>query len=114
METTINKVEIQGYLGQDAECKLFESGRTLISMRIATNENYKSNTGEWVKNTTWHNVSYWKNKLDTSMETFKKGELVLVVGRLSTKKYKDKNGVERTITEINATKIESIKPKNSK
>ena len=39
---TINKVEIQGFLGQDAEEKIFESGRTLISMNIATNESYKN------------------------------------------------------------------------
>jgi len=52
MEKTMNKVEIQGFLGRDAEEKSFESGRTLVSMSIATNESYKNKKDEWVNNTT--------------------------------------------------------------
>jgi len=109
METTINKVEIQGFLGHDAEVKTFESGRTLVSMRLATNESYKNSNGEWVKNTTWHSVTYWKNKKDETTDFLKKGELVSVTGKLNTRKYSDKKGQERFITEIIAAKIEPVK-----
>jgi single-strand DNA-binding protein len=107
--TTMNKVEIQGFLGRDAEIKTFETGRTLISMSVATNESYKNNQGEWVKTTTWHNVTYWKNKKDESSDFLKKGEMVSVTGKLNTRKYTDKNGQEKYITEVLAQKIEPVK-----
>ena len=106
---TINKVEIQGFLGRDAEVKTFESGRTLVSMSVATNESYKSSNGEWVTNTTWHNVTYWKSKKEESFDYLKKGEMVSLSGKLHTRKYTDKNGQDRYITEIVAQKLEQVK-----
>jgi single-strand DNA-binding protein len=107
--TTINKVEIQGFLGRDAEVKTFESGRTLINMSVATSETYKNNKGEWVTTTNWHNVAYWKNKKDENGQSYKKGEMVSVTGKLNTRKYTDKNGQERYITEVVAQKVEPVK-----
>ncbi len=106
--TTINKVEIQGFLGRDAEVKTFESGRTLVNMSIATSENYKNSKGEWVTTTTWHNVAYWKNKKEESTDHLKKGEMISVSGKLNTRKYTDKNGQERYITEVVAQKVEPV------
>jgi single-strand DNA-binding protein len=109
METTINKVEIQGFLGKDAEVKTFENGRTLVSMRLATNESYKNNKGEWVTNTTWHNVTLWKNKKDDTTDFLRKGGLIFVAGKLNTRKYTDKSGQERFITEVVANKVEPVR-----
>jgi single-strand DNA-binding protein len=106
---TINKVEIQGFLGRDAEVRTFESGRTLVSMSVATNESYKNNNGEWITSTTWHNVTYWKSKKEESFEFLKKGEMVSVTGKLNTRKYTDKNGQDKYITEIVAQKMEAVK-----
>jgi len=106
---TINKVEIQGFLGRDAEEKIFESGRILISMSLATDESYKNDKGEWLTNTTWHNVTYWKNKKDENFDFLKKGELISVSGKLNTRKYTDKSGNERYITEVVAYKLEPAK-----
>ena len=105
---TMNKVEIQGFLGQDAEEKTFESGRTLINMRIATNESYKNNDGEWINSTTWHNVVYWKNKKEESLDFLKKGELVSGTGKLNNRKYTDKSGNEKYITEVVAYKLNLV------
>lgn len=102
----MNKVEIQGFLGQDAEVKTFESGRTLVTMNIATNESYKDKNDEWIKTTTWHNVAYWKNRKDEKLDFLKKGELVSIVGKLNNRKYTDKDGNEKYITEVVAFKIE--------
>ncbi len=107
--TTMNKVELQGYLGRDAEVKTFESGRTLVSMSIATNEKFNNNKGELVTTTTWHNIVYWKNKKEESTDFLKKGEMILVVGKLNTRKYTDKNGLEKYITEVVAQKLEPVK-----
>lgn len=105
---TINKVEIQGFLGHDAEVKTFESGRTLINMRIATSEGYKNDKGEWVNTTTWHNVVYWKNKKEENLDFLKKSELVSISGKLNNRKYTDKNGNEKYITEVVAYKLNLV------
>ncbi|MBU8892829.1 MAG: single-stranded DNA-binding protein [Bacteroidales bacterium] len=105
---TINKVEIQGLLGKDAEEKTFDSGRTLINMSIATSEGYKNTDGEWVNTTTWHNVVYWKNKKDEDLSYLKKGEPVSILGKLNNRKYTDKNGNEKYISEVVAFKIEKV------
>ena len=109
METkSINKVEIKGFLGKDAVIKTFESGRTLMSMSVATNESYKNKQDEWVTNTAWHNVTYWKNNKDEIIEFLKKGEMVAVSGKLNTRKYTDKQGQVRYITEVIAQKLEQV------
>jgi single-strand DNA-binding protein len=110
METTINKVEIQGFLGRDAEVRTFDSGRTLITLNVATNESYKNAKGEWITSTTWHNVTHWRTKVDDSLrDDLKKGALVFAIGKLHTRKYTDKEGKDRYITEVIASKVELAK-----
>ncbi|MFO8022380.1 MAG: single-stranded DNA-binding protein [Perlabentimonas sp.] len=110
METTMNKVQLQGFLGQDAEVRTFDSGRTLISLRLATNESYKNSNGEWITNTTWHNVAHWRTKMDESLrEDLKKGALITVNGKINTRKYTDKQGNDKYITEVVASKVELAK-----
>jgi single-strand DNA-binding protein len=110
METTINKVEIQGFLGRDAEVKTFDSGRGLITLNVATNESYKNAKGEWITTTSWHMVTYWLNKKDESLVAkLKKGALVQAIGKLNTRKYTDKSGQERYITEVVAQSLELAK-----
>ncbi len=110
MEATINKVEIQGFLGRDAEVKTFESGRTLVNLRVATSESYKNAKGEWVDNTTWHNVTHWCAKMDETLrQDLVKGALVSITGKLNTRKYTDKSGQDKYITEIVAYKVELAK-----
>ena len=110
MEKTVNKVEIQGFLGRDAEVRTFESGRTLITLNVATNESYKNANGEWITNTTWHNVTHWRTKMDESLrDDLKKGALVTANGKLQTRKYTDKEGKDRYITEVVASKVELAK-----
>jgi single-strand DNA-binding protein len=109
MEATVNRVEIKGFLGHDAEVKTFESGNSLVTMRMATNENYKNAKGEWVTNTTWHNVTIWKSKKGEELDFLKKGAMVAVTGKLNTRKYTDKLGQDRYITEVVASKVEPVK-----
>jgi single-strand DNA-binding protein len=111
MEATVNRVEIQGFLGRDAEVRTFDSGRTLVTFSVATNENYKNAKGEWITNTTWHNITYWKNRKDESVDFLKKGELIAVNGKLNTRKYTDKEGKDRYITDIIAMKVEPTEVK---
>lgn len=110
METTksVNKVEIQGFLGKDAVVRTFENGRTLINMSVATSESYKNQVNELVTNTMWHLVAFWLNKNDDKYDFLKKGKKVNISGKLNNRKYTDKEGNVKYITEILAQKIEQV------
>lgn len=112
MKKSINKVELQGFLGRDAETRTFESGSMLISFSMATTESYKNAKGEWIDNTTWHNVVHWINDKEIDYGFLKKGTLVRVEGKLNTRKYADKGGQDRYITEVVAQKVEQVKDDN--
>lgn len=95
-----------GNLGRDPEIRSLETGTKLASFSIATNENYlDKNTGNWNTITEWHNIKAWR-RLAESIETrLKKGTLVYVEGKLTHRKYTDKDGVEKYITEVVANVI---------
>lgn len=106
MEATVNRVEIQGFLGSDAQVRTFDSGRTLVTLRVATSESFKNGKGEWVTTTTWHTVTLWSSRKDEPMGLLKKGTLVSIAGKLHTRKYTDKQGQERFVTEVLAQRVE--------
>ena len=108
MEKTINKVELNGFIGINPEVKKLESGRTCTRFSLATSENYKDKKGEWVKDTTWHNVVVWNNEDTKDSIELKKGSRVQIIGRLKNRKYTDKQGVVRYISEIVANKLEIV------
>jgi single-strand DNA-binding protein len=93
-----NKVVLIGNLGKDPESKTLEGGTVVSRCTVATSENYKDKDGEWKTLTEWHNVVIWK-KLP---ESIKKGSMVFVEGSVKTRSYKDKDGVDKYTTEINA------------
>lgn len=105
METTMNKVELTGYVGKNPEIKTLTNGKTMVSLSVATSESYKNQNGEWISNTTWHNVVMWKDLDASAKEQVKKGSLVAVSGKLSNRKYTDKSGQNRYITEVIAQSI---------
>lgn len=109
METTVNRVELQGYLGRDAEVKKFDSGRALVTFSLATSESYKNSKGEWVNNTAWHNITLWQNGKKPDADYLKKGALVRIEGKLNTRKYTDREGKDRYVTEIVAQRAEPVK-----
>ena len=77
-------------------------------MSLATDESYKNAKDEWVKNTTWHNIAYWRNKKDEPIDFLKKGNLISVPGKLNIRKYTDKQGQNRYITEVIAQNLEEV------
>lgn len=96
----INKVTLIGHLGQDPEIKRLENGTPVGRFSLATNESYKDANGELVENTEWHNIVVWRQQAETAERLLKKGALVYVEGKISYRKYTDKNGIERTSTDI--------------
>jgi single-strand DNA-binding protein len=96
----INKVTLIGHLGRDPEIRHLENGTAVGKFSVATSEKYKDKNGEWQSQTEWHDVVVWRNLAERAEKDLKKGKLVYIEGKLTHRKYQDKEGVERYTTEI--------------
>jgi single-strand DNA-binding protein len=101
----VNKVFLIGNLGRDPEVRHIDGGSVVANFSLATNENYKDKSGEWQKITEWHDVVAWGNLAEYAEKWLKKGSLIFVEGKLTHRKYQDKEGVERYKTEVKAVSI---------
>lgn len=105
----LNRIQIIGHLGKDPEERITQSGNKNVSFSVATSEKWKDKqTNEYKEKTTWHNVVYWTNG-DYVQKYAKKGTTVYVEGKLETRKWTDKDGIERYTTEIIAQNIQVFK-----
>ncbi len=108
----VNKVTLIGNLGKDPEYRKLDSGIGVATFSIATNENYKDKDGNWQKNTEWHNVVCWRNLADNVEARYKKGHLAYVEGKLTHRKYQDKDGNDRYSTEVVANSIRLLEKRD--
>jgi single-strand DNA-binding protein len=105
MSTLKNHVQLMGHLGQDPEAINLDSGKKLVKFSMATNEFYVDSNGEKITNTYWHNIVAW-GKTASFIETYlKKGQEVLLKGKLTPRSYETKTGEKRYITEVNCSEI---------
>ncbi len=98
--SSINNITILGNLGQDPEVKHLENGAVVANFSVATTESWKDKQGEWQNKTTWHKVVAWKYLAERIDRYFKKGMQVYVQGKIDNRKWIDKDGNDRYITEI--------------
>ncbi len=104
MAFSLNKIMLIGNLGKDAENRFTTNNLSVTTFSLATTNSYKGKDGNWVNETTWHNiVSY--NLPDFYKEALKKGKKFYVEGRLSKRDYTDKDGVKRYVTEVISEKL---------
>lgn len=96
----INKVILVGNLGRDPEVRSLDNGAKVAKFSVATNESYKDQAGEWQTVTEWHDVVVWRALADRAETTLKKGSMVYVEGKLTHRKYQDKDGNDRYVTEV--------------
>lgn len=96
----INKVTLIGHLGKNPELKKLDNGTSVVRFSLATNENYRDKNDQWQTLTEWHNVICWRNLAERAEKTLSKGKLVYVDGKITYRKYQDKDGVEKYITDI--------------
>lgn len=96
----INKVILIGNLGKDPEVRRLESGAVVAKFSVATNESYKDKNDEWQQRTEWHDVVVWRNLAERAERDLKKGKMVYIDGKLTHRKYQDKDGNDRYITEV--------------
>ncbi len=106
---SVNKVIIVGNLGRDPEIRYMPSGDAIANIAVATS--YKSkdrNTGEQKELTEWHRISFFGRLAEIVGQYLKKGSSVYVEGRLQTRKYTDKDGVEKYATDIIAENMQML------
>ena len=105
MSTLKNKVQLLGNLGNEPEIILLESGKKVAKFSIATNESYKNANGERVTDTQWHNIVAWNKTADIIEKYVKKGNEIMVEGKLTSRTYETKEGEKRYITEVVCNEI---------
>jgi len=99
----INKVTLIGNLGQDPEVRTLENGTQVGRFSLATSDAYKDKNGDWQNQTDWHNIVVWRDLAERALTQLKKGSMVYVEGKISNRKYTDKDGVEKTVCDIVAS-----------
>jgi single-strand DNA-binding protein len=97
---SVNKVILIGNLGRDPETRYTTGGDAVTNLRIATTEQWKDKNGEKQEKTEWHSVVLFGRQAEVAGEYLKKGRSVYIEGRLQTRKYTDKEGVEKYSTEV--------------
>lgn len=97
---SVNKAILIGHLGRDPEMRYMPSGDAICNVSIATTENFKDKSGQKVERTEWHRVNAFGRLAEIMGEYLKKGSQVYIEGRIQTRKYTDKDGVEKYSTEI--------------
>ncbi len=106
---SVNKVIIVGNLGRDPETRYMPNGEAVTNIAVATTESWKDkNSGEKKEITEWHRITFYRKLAEIAGQYLKKGSQVFVEGRLQTRKWTDKENVERYTTEIIADSMQML------
>ena len=100
----MNKAILMGRLGRDPELKRTQAGGSVVSVSLATNEREKQGDA-WVDVTEWHYVVAFGRTAELMSERLRKGDPVLVDGRMKTRKWTGQDGVERQRCEVVASDV---------
>jgi single-strand DNA-binding protein len=110
----VNKVILIGNLGRDPEVRYLEGNVAVAKFSVATNESYKDKKGEWQTNTEWHEIVAWRLLAERAEKQLKKGSQVYVEGKLTHRKYQDKEGNDKYITEVVAMSFRVLDRRDSR
>lgn len=103
----INKAIIVGNLGADPELRTTAGGTPVCNFSVATTERRKVGD-EWKDHTEWHKIIVWDKQAENCKKFLAKGRQVYIEGRLQTRKWQDKEGVDRWTTEIVADTVKFL------
>jgi single-strand DNA-binding protein len=104
MAFSLNKIMLIGNLGKDAETRFTTNNLSVTTFTMATTNSYKGKDGNWINETTWHNIVAY-NLSDYFKENLKKGKKFYVEGRLAKRDYTDKDGIKRYSTDVVLDKV---------
>lgn len=102
------KVTILGTLGNDAEVKTTQAGKTLVKFRIAVSESWKNGSGQRQESTVWIGANCWRNLPDWMVQKATRGAPIAVTGTLQDDSYKDKDGKTVSRLVVNVDDIEVL------
>ena len=111
---SVNRVTLLGNLGQDPETRYMPSGDAVTNISMATNEQWKDKAGELQKRTEWHRVVFFGKLAEVASQYLEKGNPVYIEGHLRTRRWTDKNEIERFTTEIVADRIQLLNSSNGR
>ena len=110
----INKVELSGFVGSNPEVKTLPNGNKVLKMSLATSSSHKDREGNWVRDTTWHNIVMWNKLADAANGEIVKGSRVSLTGKLASRHYTDKDDKKHTVTEVIATNYKLVVAETAK
>jgi single-strand DNA-binding protein len=104
----INKAILVGNLGRDPEIRYTSAGSPVCHLSVATTRTYTNASNDRISETEWHRVIVWGKSAEHCNEYLSKGRQVYVEGRIQTRKYAGKDGVERYATEVVANQVQFL------
>jgi single-strand DNA-binding protein len=111
---SVNKVLLVGNLGADPEVRFATNGDPICNLRLATNESWSDKTtGERRETTEWHRVVLYRKLAEIAQQYLKKGARIYVEGKIRHRRWQDKDGTDRTTTEIEAASMTMLDAKEN-
>ncbi|ADY95382.1 single-strand binding protein [Neisseria meningitidis H44/76] len=108
----MNKVILIGRLGRDPEVRYMPNGEAVCNFSVATSETWNDRNGQRVERTEWHNITMYRKLAEIAGQYLKKGGLVYLEGRIQSRKYQGKDGIERTAYDIVANEMKMLGGRN--
>lgn len=105
---SVNRVILVGNLGRDPEIRYLPDGQAVANLAVATTDKYKDKSGAIQEATEWHRVSFFGRTAEVAGQYLKKGSQVYIEGSIRTRKYTDKDGVEKYATEIRGDRMQML------
>ena len=109
----LNKIMLIGNLGRDPELQVTSDGTPFTRFSLAVSRNYKTSSGEKREETEWFNIVAWRQLAETCESYLHKGSKVYIEGRLTQRKYTDKEGIQRTSVEVIANDMKMLDSKSA-
>ena len=104
----LNKVILIGRLGRDPEVRYMPNGEAVCNFSVATSESWKDSNGQKQERTEWHNVTMYRKLAEIAGKYLTKGSQVYLEGKIQSRKYQGKDGIERTAYEIIANEMKML------
>ena len=109
----LNKVILIGRLGRDPETRFMPNGEAVCNFSVATSESWKDSNGQKQERTEWHNITMYRKLAEIAGQYLKKGSQAYLEGKIQSRKYQGKDGIERTAYEIIANEMKMLGGGNS-
>jgi len=109
----LNKIMLIGNLGRDPEMNYTPNGTAVTKFSLAVSRTYTSAAGERRHETEWFNIVAWNKLAETCSAYLHTGSKVYIEGRLTQRKYTDREGVQRTVIDVVANEMELLTPKSA-